>query len=298
MTSAAATLLGARHIIIPANGIEFEVFEAGAGDRLAILLHGFPQHAVMWRHLVGPLAAAGYRVWAVNQRGYGATARPLAKEAYSLDALTGDVAGLIDAARPASVALVGHDWGGFIAWVIAIRKLRPIDALVVVNIPHPLCFRRALEQEWRQKLKSVYAAFFQLPWLPDRLLSARGGAFTERLMRWSAGRDGVFSTDAMDIYRANVASPGAATAMLNWYRAAGREILEAEDLDSTIDAPTLVVWGLRDAALGESCLNGAERFVRNLRIELLPDASHWTPEDAPERVNALILDFVENIRRL
>ncbi len=298
MTSAAATLLGARRIIIPANGIEFEVFEAGAGDRLALLLHGFPQHAVMWRHLVGPLAAAGYRVWAVNQRGYGATARPLAKEAYSLDALTGDVAGLIDAARPASVALVGHDWGGFIAWVIAIRKLRPIDALVVVNIPHPLCFRRALEQEWRQKLKSVYAAFFQLPWLPDRLLSARGGAFTERLMRWSAGRDGVFSTDAMDIYRANVASPGAATAMLNWYRAAGREILEAEDLDSTIDAPTLVVWGLRDAALGESCLNGAERFVRNLRIELLPDASHWTPEDAPERVNALILDFVENIRRL
>ncbi len=81
MTSAAATLLGARRIIIPANGIEFEVFEAGAGDRLALLLHGFPQHAVMWRHLVGPLAAAGYRVWAVNQRGYGATARPLAKEA-------------------------------------------------------------------------------------------------------------------------------------------------------------------------------------------------------------------------
>jgi len=298
VTSAAATLLGARRIIVPANGIEFEVFEAGAGDRLALLLHGFPQHAVMWRHLARPLAAAGYRVWAVNQRGYGATTRPLETDAYSLEALTGDVAGLIDAARPASVTLVGHDWGGFIAWVVAIRRLRPIDALVVVNIPHPLCFRQALEEEWRQKLKSVYAAFFQLPWWPDWLLSARGGAVTERLMRWSAGRDGVFSKDAMDIYRANVASPGAATAMLNWYRAAGREILEAEDLDSPIDAPTLVVWGLRDAALGESCLDGVERFVRDLRIELLPDTSHWTPEDAPERVNALILDFVENIRRL
>ena len=176
MTSAAATLLGARRLVVPANGIEFEVFEAGAGDRLALLLHGFPQHAVMWRHLVGPLAAAGYRVWAVNQRGYGATTRPAEIDAYSLEALTGDVAGLIDAAAPASVSLIGHDWGGFVAWVVAIRKLRPIDALVVLNIPHPLCFRRALEQEWRQKLKSAYAAFFQLPWLPERLLSARRGA--------------------------------------------------------------------------------------------------------------------------
>jgi pimeloyl-ACP methyl ester carboxylesterase len=290
--TSAATLLGARRIIVPANGIEFEVFEAGAGDRLALLLHGFPQHAIMWRHLMGPLAAAGFRVWAVNQRGYGATTRPTEKDAYSLEALTGDVAGLIDAARPASVTLIGHDWGGFIAWVVAIRRLRPIDALVVINIPHPLCFRRALEEEWRQKFKSAYAAFFQLPWLPDRLLSARGGAFAERLMRWSAGREGVFSKDAMELYRANVASPGAATAMLNWYRAAGREILEAEDLDSPIDAPTLVIWGLRDAALGVACLDGLECYVRNLRIERLPGVSHWTPEDAPEKVNALILGFV------
>ncbi|MGJ0396446.1 MAG: alpha/beta fold hydrolase [Methylocystis sp.] len=296
MTSA-ATLLGARRIIVPANGIEFELFEAGAGDRLALLLHGFPQHAVMWRHLARPLAAAGYRVWAVNQRGYGATTRPLETDAYSLEALTGDVAGLIDAARPASVTLVGHDWGGFVAWDVAIRRLRPIDALVVLNIPHPLCFRRALEEEWRQKLRSIYAGFFQLPWLPDRLLSARGGACAERLMRWSAGREDVFSKEAMDIYRANVASPGAATAMLCWYRAAGREILEAEGLNSRVDAPTLVVWGLDDAALGESCLDGTERYVRNLRIERLRGVSHWTPEHAPEKVNALILGFVENIRR-
>lgn len=251
----------------------------------------------MWRHLARPLAAAGYRVWAVNQRGYGATTRPAGKDAYSLETLTTDVAALIDAARPVSVSLIGHDWGGFIAWVVAIRRLRPIDALVVLNIPHPLCFRQALEQEWRQKLKSAYAGFFQLPWLPDRLLSARGGAFAERLMRWSAGRESVFPKDAMDIYRANVASPGAATAMLNWYRAAGREILEVEGLESPIDAPTLIVWGQNDAALGESCLNGTPRYVRDLRIERLPGVSHWTPEDAPEQVNALILGFVENIPR-
>ena len=100
VTSAAA-LLGGRRIIIPANGLEFEAFEAGEGDRLALLLHGFPQHAIMWRHLVAPLAAAGYRVWAVNQRGYGETSRPREREAYSLDALASDVAALIDAANPA-----------------------------------------------------------------------------------------------------------------------------------------------------------------------------------------------------
>ncbi|TLG77986.1 alpha/beta hydrolase [Methylocystis sp. B8] len=291
----AATLLGARRIVVPANGIEFEIFEAGAGDRLALLLHGFPEHAVMWRHLVGPLVAVGHRVWAVNQRGYGATTRPLEKDAYSLEALTRDVAGLIDAANPTSVSLIGHDWGGFIAWVVAIRKLRRIDALVALNIPHPLCFRRALEEQWRQKFKSAYAAFFQLPWLPDRLLSARRGALAERLMQFAAGREGVFSKEEMDIYRANVSAPGAATAMLNWYRAAGSDILEAEDLDLPVDAPTLVVWGLNDVALGESCLDGIDRYVRNLRIEKLPGVSHWTPEDAPERVNALILAFLQNI---
>jgi pimeloyl-ACP methyl ester carboxylesterase len=293
--TSAATLLGARRIVVPANGIEFEVFEAGAGDRLALLLHGFPQHAVMWRHLVGPLTAAGHRVWAVNQRGYGATTRPLEKDAYSLEALTADVVGLIDAANPTSVSLIGHDWGGFIAWVVAIRKLHRIDALVALNIPHPLCFRRALEEQWRQKFKSAYAAFFQLPWLPDRLLSARRGALAERLMQFAADREGVFSKEEMEIYRANVSAPGAATAMLNWYRAAGSDILEAEDLDSSVDAPTLVVWGLNDVALGESCLDGTDRYVRNLRIEKLPGVSHWTPEDAPERVNALILGFLQNI---
>jgi pimeloyl-ACP methyl ester carboxylesterase len=111
-------------------------------------------------------------------------------------------------------------------------------------------------------------------------------------MERAAGRDGVFSKAAMDIYRANVAAPGAASAMLNWYRAAGRDILAAEDLEAPIDAPTLVVWGLNDAALGESCLDGTERYVRHLRIERLPGVSHWTPEDAPGKVNELILGLL------
>jgi pimeloyl-ACP methyl ester carboxylesterase len=287
----AEALLGARRLIVPANGLEFEVFEAGEGDRLALLLHGFPQHAVVWRHLVAPLAAMGYRVWAVNQRGYGATSRPEGKENYTLAALTGDVAALIDASGAKSTTLVAHDWGGFIAFVVAIRRLRPLERMVIINIPHPLCFRRALKSVV-QKLKSAYAGFFQIPSLPDWLLSVGRGYLTGLLIRTAAGRGAEIPAEVIDIYRDNAASPGGATAMLNWYRAAARDLMEAADLAAPIETPTLIVWGMADIALGEGCLVGTNRYVADLRIARLPGVSHFSPEDAPERVAALIKDFL------
>lgn len=282
---------GARRLIVPANGLDFEVFEAGAGERVALLLHGFPQHAFMWRHLMAPLAAAGYRVWAVNQRGYGETTRPRSVAAYGLDVLVNDLVALIDAAAGKSVTLIGHDWGGFIAWVVAARRMRPLERLVFINIPHPLCFQRALRSRSQQK-KSSYVYFFRIPWLPDRLLAMNGGALTRRLLRRSfLGRDAI-PEEALDFYCAEIARPGAATAMLNWYRAAGRDIVTVGGLDAPIDVPTLIVWGLADVALGRRCLEGTERYVPNLRLELLPGVTHWAPEDAPAEVNAHILDFL------
>lgn len=290
MSASAEQILNARRIMVSANGLEFEVFEAGEGDRLALLLHGFPLHAVSWRHQVPFLVSLGYRVWAVNQRGYGGSSRPQAVEDYTLEKLTGDVAGLIDASGAKSVALLGHDWGGFIAWVFAIRRLRPLERLVALNIPHPLCFRRALEG-WKQKLKSFYIGFFQLPVAPDWLLSVSGGALPLFLLRHDA-RSGAYSQDVLAIYRANLMAPGAATAMLNWYRAAGRELLEANDLDAPIDTPTLIIWGDKDIALGLSTLDGTERYVRDLQIERLPNVSHWTLEDGPDEVNRCLKAFL------
>jgi epoxide hydrolase 4 len=287
----AETLLGAKRRLVAANGLTFEIYEAGEGDRLALLLHGFPEHAVVWRDLVAPLVAKGYRVWAVNQRGYGASSRPAEKNAYSLKALTEDVAALIAASGAKSVALVGHDWGGFVAWVVAIRRLAPLDRLVIINIPHPLCFRRAL-RGFKQKLKSSYSAFFQIPVVPDFLLSVGRGFFTGLLIRVAAGRAGAVSPEAMDIYRDNAASPGGATAMLDWYRAAARDLLEATDLGVVIDTPTLIVWGMDDVALGEDTLDGTERYVSDLRIEKLAGVSHFSPEDAPAKVVPLIVDFL------
>ncbi len=284
-------LLGARRLVVPANGLDFEVFEAGEGNRLALLLHGFPQHAVSWHNQVPFLASLGYRVWAVNQRGYGGTSRPPRREDYSLEKLTGDVAGLIDASGADSATLIAHDWGAFVAWAFAIRRIRPLARLVIVNVPHPLCFRRELNT-WAQRRKSWYVAFFQLPLLPELLLTARSGGVLASAMRRGARHPEAFPDDVLEIYRANVSAPGAATAMLNWYRAAGRDVMTARDLDAPIDTPTLVIWGEEDVALGLPCLDGTDRYVRDLRIERLPGISHWAQEDAPQEVNRLLGAFL------
>jgi len=285
-----AELLGARRIVVPANGLDFEVFEAGAGDRLALLLHGFPQHAIVWRGLVPGLVAKGYRVWAVNQRGYGETTRPLSVDDYRLDKLTDDVAALIDASGARSVALVAHDWGGFVSWTFAIRRLRQIERLAVFNIPHPLCYRRAREG-WGQKLRTSYVKLFDLPKIVDWVLSVGGGFLVGLSLRLDT-RAGAIGGDAIALYRANVSAPGASTAMLNWYRAAGHDLDAAADLDVPIETPTLVIWGDGDKVFGPSCLEGTELYVKDLRIQRLPGVSHWGPEDAAEKAAELLADFL------
>jgi pimeloyl-ACP methyl ester carboxylesterase len=287
----AERVMGARRLIVPANGLAFEVFEAGEGERLALMLHGFPQHAVSFRHQLPLLAELGYRAWAVNQRGYGGSSRPRDRAAYGLSHLTEDVAGLIDASGARSVLLIGHDWGAMVAWTFAIRRLRPLEKLVILNVPHPLCFRGALGM-WRQRAKSWYTAFFQVPYLPDRLLGAGNGMLLPYMMRRNASHPEAFPDDVLAIYRANVSAPGAATAMLNWYRAAGRDILTAKNLAAPVEVPTLVIWGERDVALSLDCLTGMEDYVKDLRTVRLPCISHWVQEDAPEEVNRQISTFV------
>lgn len=286
-----AALLGARRIMVAANGIDFEVYEAGEGERLALLLHGFPQHAIMWRHQIAPLVAKGYRVWAVNQRGYGDTTRPAEVAAYGLATLAQDVAALIDASGATRVSLVAHDWGGFVAWAFAAWRLRPIEKLAFLNIPHPRCFARALKG-WRQKTRSAYAAFFQLPRAPEWLLTAGGGVVPAYMFRHSASRVDAIPAEIAEFYCARICAPGAATTMLNWYRAAGDDLFTTQGLSAPVEAPTLIVWGERDIALGVECLTGTERYVADLRVERLPGVSHWVAEDAPERVNALLAAFL------
>jgi len=279
-------ILGARRIVVAANGLEFEVFEAGEGERLALLLHGFPQSALEWRKQIPTLLAKGFRVWAVNQRGYGGTSRPRPREDYRLAPLLADIAGLIDASGAKSVALIGHDWGGLLAFAFAARALRPLERLVALNVPHPCCFARELET-LPQKRRSRYVKLFQTPLLPEWLLSLRRGALIEWIFR-NTMRRSAFDAEIVALYRAAACEPGALTAMLNYYRAAAPEIFKAEDLATPIDTPTLMIWGERDVALHPCCLEGTGLYVKNLRIERLPGVTHWTPEDGALEVNALL----------
>ena len=273
---------------VAANGLTFEVAEAGKGEHLALCLHGFPELNFSWRHQMPLLAAKGYRVWAPNQRGYGASSKPGRVEDYRADRIVADAAALFDASGAKRLTLVAHDWGGAIAWLFAINRVRPLERLVVMNLPHPLCFAEALKH-WPQRRRSWYMAFFQLPWLPERLLLAKDAAAIRHAFRGMAIDKARFPDEVLDVYARAAQRPGAITAMVNWYRAARRHRKGLKlSHGGRVEVPTLIVWGEEDSALGLETLAGTERFVPDLTIRRLPGVSHWVQQEAPEAVNAIL----------
>lgn len=276
---------------VEANGLTFEVAEAGEGKRLALCLHGFPELHYSWRHQMPMLAGMGYRVWAPNMRGYGGSDRPQGTLAYRLENLAADVAGLIDASEAEEVTLIAHDWGAIVAWYFAIRKIRPLARLVILNVPHPLCGRREMKH-WYQLRKSWYIFFFQLPGLPERMLGRDDAAPIARIFRDSAVNKSLFTGDEVEPYRAAAARPGALTAMINYYRA----LLQTPDIrrigDGRVDVPTLVLWGEQDVAIDIRVLDGMDAYVRDLTVRRFPQASHWVQQDIPEELNAALGEWL------
>lgn len=280
---------------VHANQLEFKVATAGSGDRLVLCLHGFPESSLSWRHQMTSLAHTGYRVWAPDLRGYGGTTRPAGRDAYRLETLLDDVNALIDISKARRVILVGHDWGGVIAWYYAMRRPEKLEALIVLNGPHPACFEREIRQ-WRQLRRSWYMAVFQLPWLPEAVLAAGGahliGAIFER-MRVSSE---CLPNDLVRRYRQQACEPGALTAMLNYYRAAicGGGAARQQTMGyPAIDLPTLVIWGLHDQALAKQNLDGLEKFVTDLTVVTLEQSGHFVHHDEPQRVTDEILGWLQ-----
>ena len=282
-------------IDVPANGLTFEVLACGSGPRLALCLHGFPEIAASWQHQMQTLAALGFRVWAPNQRGYGRTSRVPEMQAYSIEHLMDDVAALIDASGATSVVLLGHDWGAIVAWCFATRRLRPLTHLVIVNVPHPACFDRALRRHPGQWLRSWYAAAFQIPTLPERWLARNGArAIGESMLKTSTLPD-TFSRDLLAATCANAAEPGALKSMIDWYRAAGRGGGMRRQLRlgfPVIETPTLMLWGEEDPFLARYTTEHTEDYVANLTLRMLPGVSHWVQQDAPERMDAELRAFL------
>lgn len=282
---------------IEANGLAFEVDMCGEGEKFALLLHGFPESKFSWRHQMPVFAALGYTVWAPNLRGYGGSSRPKGREAYHMDHLLADVAGIIDAARARGitgpVTLVAHDWGGVIAWTFVLKKVRPLERFIVMNLPHPTLMGKAL-RTWAQLKKSWYIFFFQIPWLPEKLMLARNAHAIGEAFRGMAIDKSRFPESVLDHYRKNAQLPGAMTAMINYYRANFRGEQPVEWANPpVVDVPTLMIWGEEDAALGKELTYGTEDLVTDFTIRYLPQVSHWVQQEAPEAVNAMIRAWIE-----
>nr|WP_166179415.1 alpha/beta fold hydrolase [Altererythrobacter segetis] len=271
---------------LAANGLTFAADCAGEGDTVTLLLHGFPESRASWREQLPALAALGWRAVAPDLRGYGESSRPRGKAAYRIERLVEDAAALFEALGARRRVLIGHDWGGAIAWAAALRGV-PLDGLVILNAPHPTAFRRALKT-WDQRVRSWYMAFFLLPWLPELMLTWRGGReLTEGLAKQTSN----FPPELLETMRRNVTAPGAATAMLNYYRANILRYGKNGGEPAPIECPTLLIWGEDDIYLGPGLASGNEAFARNLTLRRLPGVSHWVQQDAPEVVNDTIAEW-------
>lgn len=270
--------------------VALHVAEAGPpdGDRV-VLLHGFPEFWYGWRHQIPVLAEAGYRVVAPDLRGYAGSDRPPAVRDYALDAVAGDVAGLVDAVGGQGATVVGHDWGGILAWVAAARYPEAVRRLVVLNAPHPAVARRALRDPL-QALRFGYAAAFQVPGLPERLLSARRGALVRALLRGASTRPGAFSEADLARYGAAFSSPDALRGPLAYYRAAARgPAPSTPSARGTVRAPVTVLWGTRDPVLPLGLADPGRAVAPHVRVVPIAGAGHFVQADAPERVNAELL---------
>lgn len=275
---------------VAANGLEFAVDECGEGDAVALCLHGFPESRFSWRYQLPLLAAHGWRAVAPDLRGYGESSRPASRAAYRIDHLVDDATALYDALGAKRRLLVAHDWGAAIAWVFAMRRARPLDGLVIMNVPHPAIMTHALRTSAAQRRRSWYIAYFQLPWLPEATLGANHAAAIGRAFTGMAVDKTAFPPAVVDHYRDNAASPGALTAMINYYRANVRTIGREPTVPITV--PTLMIWGEADTALGVELTEGYAGLADDFTLVRLPGVSHWVQQEAPDRVNAAMVDWL------
>jgi pimeloyl-ACP methyl ester carboxylesterase len=301
ITPAASTPIpgtpGVEFAAMPGYGLTLNVARAVPADGpLVILLHGFPEFWYGWRHQIGPLAQAGFRVLAPDQRGYNLSEKPQGLIHYTLDALAEDVTGLIDSAGKTKAAVVGHDWGGVVAWWLALRHPERVERLAVLNAPHPEFLTSGKWTRPTQLLRSWYVLAFQLPWLPELGLRARGGRVLAAGLRRTS-RPGAFTDEDLALYRAAWSEPGAMTGMLNWYRAA----LRARPSPSSVPGlrvrpPTLIVWGANDAYIHRRYATDALARCDSGRLEMIEEATHWVHLEEPERVNRLLIEFLRDGR--
>lgn len=285
------------HSFASVNGIRLHYAEAGAGE-LVILLHGFPEFWYSWRHQIKALAPH-FHVVAPDLRGYNLSDKPANVADYRLDILALDVVGLIDHFGARKAVIVGHDWGAGIAWVLAQKYPERVSKLVVMQVPPAAVWRANMST--RQLLRSWYMFLFQLPGVPEWLISRNDFAGLNQVFQKKIARPNTFSDADVAAYRDALRIPGALTAALNYYRANIRRLLwrssagegSKAGLDNRIRVPTLFIFAEQDIAILPQTVQGVANHIdaayRELRI---PDSSHWVQNEAAQEVNAALLEFL------
>jgi pimeloyl-ACP methyl ester carboxylesterase len=274
---------------IDANKLRFTARAAGPEDgRQVLLLHGFPQTSGCWRSQLTALGDAGYRAVAPDQRGYSPHARPVMVEDYAIEHLESDVIALANALQMDTFDLVGHDWGGLIAWLVATRQPERVRSLSVISTPHPLALQEVLLGPGRRdhgdrRVRGYMDSFRELA-IPERLLLGEDGSGAGLLQLLAeVGLEGPLAEE----YVQAMTEPGALTAALNWYRA--MNVSSLEDL-LPVAVPTLYVWSTSDAALGRTAAELTADWVIGLfNFEVLEGVSHWIPELAPDELSERLI---------
>jgi len=281
-----------RHETVEANGLKFHVARAGDGP-LMLFLHGFPEYWAMWGPMLEHFGARGWRAAAPDLRGYNLSEKPAAVDAYRAKRLVADVLALAAHYTKEKFVLVAHDWGGAVAWGLAISHPERLSKLVMLNSPHPYVFWRELCNNPAQQKASEYMLLFRLA-KAERVLSENGYA---RLLAWFSDLDGASRAALVEAW----SQPGALTGGLNYYRASpmyppsaddpGAKKLQLKPEDFIVRVPTLVVWGERDTALLPGCLDGLETVVPDLKVVRVPEASHWIARERTDLVIGAIEAF-------
>ncbi len=271
--------------------VSLHVAEAGpANGPAVILLHGFPEFWFCWRHQIDALAGAGYRVIAPDQRGYNLSDKPEAIADYDLEPLANDVLGLVKTLGLREYALVGHDWGAAVAWWVAQKNPAGLCGLVIMNAPHPVLWRRAMDEDPVQRKLSRYVRLLGIPVLPELMIRAGGykglaDAITESTRP--------VSSSELEEFRKAWSQPGALTGMINWYRAILRRRFPSPPPSKGIAVPTQIIWGAKDRYASLFLADASQTLCANARLTVLDNATHWVQHDEAERVNTILLDFLK-----
>lgn len=278
------------HVFLPTNGIRLHVVQSGSRyGSLVILLHGFPEFWYGWRRQIQPLTEAGFRVWAPDQRGYNLSDKPKGVASYRLDELTRDVLGLINAAGVEKCCLAGHDWGGVVAWWLAMCYPERLHRLAILNAPHPMVMIRMLMNNFSQLRRSWYIFFFQIPFLAEAILRNNDWEPVVRMLKFGGKPDAFTSLD-IEQYRQAWWHRDAFAAMLNWYRAVLQMPPDFSG-DLRIKVPTLMLWGAQDVALDRQMAEASLDLCDQGKLVYFEDSSHWVHLDEAEAVNKQLVDF-------